>query len=340
MDQTLQRVTTDGHVASDGLDSLLDQQDSVLSVRQALRHLSPAALRHQVKQRRWQRPYRGVVVAHSGPLSDAQRVWAGLLSVPGPALLGGRTAAALCGLRGYDRPAVHVLVPASSRVHDTRHRRSVHDAWPVIVHRTCTLPPEDTSWRGRPPRTTAARSVVDAAQWASQTDDALAIIAASIQQRITTPHRILDVLQRLPRAHRRAMILQAVNDAAGGAGSLAEIDFVRLCKQHRLPPPDQQVPRTDRHGRKRFLDAYWKEWRLQVEIDGAHHLEARAWWDDMRRQNALWLAGDRVLRFPAGVVRHRPAEVAAQIREALRANGWRGSEPNRRPDNRSGSPYQ
>ncbi len=312
----------------------------MLSVRQALRHLSPAALRHQVKQRRWQRPYRGVVVAHSGPLSDAQRVWAGLLSVPGPALLGGRTAAALCGLRGYDRPAVHVLVPASSRVHDTRHRRSVHDAWPVIVHRTCTLPPEDTSWRGRPPRTTAARSVVDAAQWASQTDDALAIIAASIQQRITTPHRILDVLQRLPRAHRRAMILQAVNDAAGGAGSLAEIDFVRLCKQHRLPPPDQQVPRTDRHGRKRFLDAYWKEWRLQVEIDGAHHLEARAWWDDMRRQNALWLAGDRVLRFPAGVVRHRPAEVAAQIREALRANGWRGSEPNRRPDNRSGSPYQ
>jgi very-short-patch-repair endonuclease len=316
VDQAPQQVTTDD------LDALLHQQDYVLSVREALRHVSRAAVRHRIKQGRWQQPYRGVVVAHSGPLSDTQRVWAGLLSVPQPALLGGRTAASLCGLRGYDQSAVHVLVPASSRVSDTRTRHSTDDSWPVIVHRTCTLTPEDALWRSRPPRTTAARSVVDAAQWARNTDDALAIIAAGIQQRITTPDHILRVLERLPRARRRNMILAAANDAAGGAGSLAEIDFVRLCRRYRLPPPDQQVRRTDVLGRKRYLDAYWRAWRLHVEIDGAHHLEARAWWDDMRRQNALWLAGDRVLRFPAWVVRHRPAEVAAQLREALRASGW------------------
>ncbi|HEX6074600.1 MAG TPA: DUF559 domain-containing protein [Micromonosporaceae bacterium] len=193
----------------------------------------------------------------------------------------------------------------------------------MVVHRSGVLGEPDVLWRGRPPRTKAARSVVDAAQWASDTESALAIIAASIQQRITTADKILGVLGRLSRAHRRSMILAAVNDAAGGAGSLAEIDFVRLCRRYRLPPPDQQVRRTDRAGRRRYLDAYWRAWRLHVEIDGAHHLEVRSWWDDMRRQNGLWLAGDRVLRFPAWVVWHRPAEVAAQITEALRANGWR-----------------
>jgi hypothetical protein len=42
----------------------------------------------------------------------------------------------------------------------------------------------------------------------------------------------------------------------------------------------------------------------------------------MKRQNDLWVAGDRVLRFPAWLVRRRPAEVAAQVRAALVAAGW------------------
>jgi hypothetical protein len=43
----------------------------------------------------------------------------------------------------------------------------------------------------------------------------------------------------------------------------------------------------------------------------------------MRRQNGIWLGGERILRFTAFAVRHRPAEVAAQIRRALLAAGWR-----------------
>lgn len=35
------------------------------------------------------------------------------------------------------------------------------------------------------------------------------------------------------------------------------------------------------------------------EIDGADHLDARLAWDDMRRENDLWTAGERVLRLPA-----------------------------------------
>ena len=52
-------------------------------------------------------------------------------------------------------------------------------------------------------------------------------------------------------------------------------------------------------------------------------MDVRQWWADMKRQNDLWVPGDRVLRFPSWAVRHRPDEVAAQVRAALLAAGWR-----------------
>jgi very-short-patch-repair endonuclease len=316
---------------ADDLDVLLYQQDAVLSVRQALRHVSKGALQHRVARGRWQRPYRGVVVTHSGPLTVSQRIWAGLLSVPEPALLGGVTAARVCGLRGYDEPLIHILVPA-----ERRPCRSIDappaGSWPVIVHRTTVLSDTDAQWQARPPRTVVARSLVDAAQWAPDLGKASAMVVAGIQQRLTTAADLLEVLDRLPRARRHNAVRALVNDAAGGAHSLAEIDFIRLCRRHRLPLPDQQVRRTDNAGRTRYLDAYWRRWRLHVEIDGAQHMDVRNWWNDMHRQNQLWVTGDRVLRFPAWVVRQRPAEVASQIADALRAHGW---SPDRTPRRRN-----
>jgi hypothetical protein len=32
------------------------------------------------------------------------------------------------------------------------------------------------------------------------------------------------------------------------------------------------------------------------DADGGHHVEVREWWDDMQRQNAVGVVGDRVLR--------------------------------------------
>jgi very-short-patch-repair endonuclease len=66
----------------------------------------------------------------------------------------------------------------------------------------------------------------------------------------------------------------------------------------------------------------FEQWRVHVEIDGGQHLDARQAWSDMRRQNELWIAGDRVLRFPAWALRHDPGAVMAQVRAALRAAGW------------------
>ena len=83
--------------------------------------------------------------------------------------------------------------------------------------------------------------------------------------------------------------------------------------------------RQDGAGRQRYLDAYFTGWGVHVEIDEGHHIDVQAWWADMQRQNALWILGDRVLRFPAWAVRHCADEVAAQIRAALLAAGWHPS---------------
>jgi len=112
-------------------------------------------------------------------------------------------------------------------------------------------------------------------------------------------------------------------DAAGGAHSLAELGYLAISRRAGLPEPARQVVRRDAAGRRRYLDLLCDPWGVHVEVDGGQHIDAAAWWADMKRQNEVWIAGERVLRFPAWVVRERPNEVIAQVRAALRAAGWR-----------------
>jgi hypothetical protein len=51
-------------------------------------------------------------------------------------------------------------------------------------------------------------------------------------------------------------------------------------------------------------------------------MDARHWAEDMLRQNQVWIAGDRILRFPAWLVRADPAAVARQLHAGLTAAGW------------------
>jgi len=81
--------------------------------------------------------------------------------------------------------------------------------------------------------------------------------------------------------------------------------------------------RLDSTGRRRYLDLYFEEWGLHVEVDGAQHMDVQHAWADMERQNALWRSGERLLRFPSWLVRAEPQVVVAQIRRALLDAGWR-----------------
>ncbi|MDQ7906425.1 DUF559 domain-containing protein [Phytohabitans sp. ZYX-F-186] len=303
-----------GRAASE-LDWLLFEQDGVLTTAQATALLGRGRLRGLLDSGRWRRLCRGVLIAHNGPLTAGQARWVAILAAGDGALLAGLTAAREGGLR-WPRPGpLHLLVPDGHRYPDLR-RRLPLEMPAVVLHRTSTLPQSHVQV-GRPMRTTMPRAIVDAAQWARTEDEARTVVAAACQQRLVTPAEVRAVLSAMPRARRRRLALETLTLAEGGATALSEIDFVKLCRRYRLPAPDLQERRRDQAGRNRYLDAYWRKQRVHVEVDGAHHMEARQWEADMRRQNEIWIRGDRVLRFPAWQVRHRPDEVALQLRRAL-----------------------
>jgi hypothetical protein len=260
---------------SSALAALLAVQCGVVTFSQAAALLGRAAVRWQVQSGRWQRAARGVFVAHSGPITGEQRLWVDVLRSVRDAVLAGVTAASLEGLRGYDEERTHIALPPGQRVAGTRG---------LALHRSVHLGPGDVHPTRRPRRTRLARSLVDAARWSDGPRHACALLIAGVQQRLVRPADMRSALLRTPTARWRQLLLQTVDDAAGGAHSLSELDLVQLCRRFRLPEPHQQVPRRDRHGRRRWLDAYWPEWRLHVEVDGAAHQEVASWWDDMTRQ--------------------------------------------------------
>ncbi|WP_344134322.1 endonuclease domain-containing protein [Luedemannella flava] len=227
----------------------------------------------------------------------------------------------------------HVLTRRQALQHLTedavRHRlrtgRWVQRAPPgVRIHRTRHLHPDDLRPAGAPPSTMPARSLVNAVQWAVSADQARFIMAATFQQRPVDATDIDAVLARLPKVRRQGLLRRTLADVGAGSHTLAELDLLRLCGSAGLPTPSRQVRRTDADGRDRYLDLYFDEWGVHVEVDGAHHMDVRQWWRDMHRQNALSAHGLRTLRFPSFAVREQPDVVVAQLRTALVAAGWRG----------------
>jgi hypothetical protein len=307
------------------LEFLLFRQDGVISRRQALHFLSDKAIRHRLASGRWSLAHRAVYVTHAGPVSEHQRRWIAALAV-GRGLvapLAGLSALAVHGLRGFAARPIHVLVGA--------HRRDTDPPPGVLVHRTRHLPVEDRHPAGNPPCTMPARSMIDAAQWAPTDREAVAIIAACFQQRLVGLVDVEPALARMPRVRRRKVILAAISDAAGGAESIFEVDFARLCRRAGLPEPSRQVSRTDRAGRRRYRDVHFDRWGVHVEIDGGQHMEVKAWYADMRDHNEIAIAGERLLRFPGWALRQRPHEVLADVRAALAAAGWKASVAKNRP---------
>ena len=192
-----------------------------------------------------------------------------------------------------------------------------------MVHYSRLFGPDDVHPTREPRRTRVARSLVDAAAWAGSDRGAQALLAAGVQQRLARPQDLLAVVTGNVRLPRRAMIRATLDDIAGGAQALSELDLIRLVRRHRLPEPDRQAPRRDSAGRRRWLDAVWEAARVIVEVDGIHHIDATEYWADMDRDNDFTLGGYRVLRFPAFVVRYHGGYVAGKIRAALRGGGRR-----------------
>jgi hypothetical protein len=245
------------------------------------------------------------VVLHNAELTPRNLQWAAVLSVKGPAAVCGRTAAAGYRLRGFDSDRVEVLVGAKDRVPDIegvrwrRHRR---------------FSTADISPGPRPAAVRPARAVVDAASWTDEARVACALLIASVQQRVTTVAALREALDAAGQIRHRHQLTAVVVDIEGGVDSLSERDFGRLVRRAGLPEPIRQSVRFDANGRRRYIDADFGA--FSVEIDGGFHLRPLNYWADARRQNELVLGGDRIIRFPSVAIRLEPEVVVAQLRQA------------------------
>ncbi len=255
----------------------------------------------------WQALGRGVVVLHSGPVTEAERVWAAVLAGPAGTVTSHGTAAALEGLHGFAPDHVHVTVPAG-------HRR--FDLPGVVVHLSRRLGAGEVHPLRQPPRTRLARSVADLAAIAPGHADARAVLAAAVQQRLVPAAALAEALRnRRPPGLRQ--LLRDVADIGGGSHSVLELELLDLIRRAGLPPPDRQV--RQRSGS--VVDAEWRRYGVVIEVDGGAHRDAPSWWSDLNRQNEIVLGDRLVLRFSAHALRETPALVADQLRRALALRG-------------------
>jgi len=145
----------------------------------------------------------------------------------------------------------------------------------------------------------------------------------TVQQRLANAEEVALALLEVRRDKRRRFLEAIVFDLLSEAHSLGELDFATLCRRHRLPEPDRQAVRKGPDGRS-YLDAWWDEYGVVVEVDGIQHQWVQASIPEALRQNRVSIDGETVLRVPVLGLRVASAQFMSQIAEALRVGGWAG----------------
>jgi hypothetical protein len=298
---------------------LLDDQDRVISRVQARgAGLSEDQWQWRLDSGRWQSVLHGVAVAHSGPVTDRQRAWAAVLYAGDGARLSADAALVTLGMRLPSPREIHVVSSREVAPQVFAHAPD-EDAVRLRTHRAQRL----SAWAHparQPPVLRLPVAALHAAAWASSDRAAEWRIAAAVQQRLTRPADLRELLVEMPRLRRRGLVREVLEDIELGAHAASELDLLRFLRAHGLPRPDR-LQRPVRTGKQRYLDAWWERQRVNAEMDGAHHRTVGTWDDDALRGNDVVLVErhDRILllRFTRGNLRHDGPRVAAQLRDAL-----------------------
>lgn len=264
-----------------------EETDHVLNHRR-LRDLG--VTRHQARAQlaagRWQSRGFQTVDVQGGPLSERAERWRAVWETgEGIALVDGVSALQAAGLKGWSEDLVHVSV---------LHRHSIRRVEGVRIHKVIRRVEGECAGAGVP-RTRPPVAAIRAAHWAVSDRAAATILAMTVQQRLATGEQLVEARQRVRGRTRRAFLRQVLQDIADGAQSLNELDFAGACRERGLPEPTRQALRKTKDGRI-YLDVYFEEYGLVIEIDGAGHQWGLAGVDDSLRANDVVIDGDRVLR--------------------------------------------
>jgi very-short-patch-repair endonuclease len=270
-----------------------------------------AQVRAQVRARRWRRVGSQALSFTTGQLTREAQLWAAVFEAGPRAFLDGTAALEAAGLQRFASTRIRVSVPRGARVRRARG---------LDIRQTRRWAPDDVVGQGLP-RARPEVAAVRAALWARSDRQAALVMTMTVQQGIATAEAIAVEMLRVLRDKRRVFIHLVLLDLLGGVQSLGELDFARQCRRRGLPEPSRQVVRRGRGGRY-YLDVYWDEWGVVVEIDGIHHAWAEQLVSDALRHNDVTLGHAVVLRLPLLGLRIAADDFFAQIEDALRAGGW------------------
>lgn len=264
-------------------------------------------IEHEVRVGRWTAVAPRVVAMQNGPLDREQLLWLGVLHAGPSSVLTHATACEAAGLQWTFEPTVHVLTSKSDdvlrltgfRFHQTRRH---YQDW---IDR-----------EAEPRRLLIQHAVLLTAERDRRIRRAVGLLAATVQQRLSTTDELLLGCDQIRKLRHGALFRLALGDIAGGAQSFAEIDIGRICREAGLRPPDRQRIRADREGRRRYLDCEWTlaDGRIVVlEVDGSFHMRTEHWSKDMQRERAVVVSGRAVLRCSSMEIRLEPDAIIADL---------------------------
>lgn len=287
-------------------------QDGVVSRQQLVRARVPRwFVRRELLARRWRRTGRHTLVTHRGPLSARAKRWVAVLETSPRAALDRATALQEAGVTGLSDTDIHVVVPRGSRPRRTKG---------VIVRESRLFREQDVVGVGirkmRP-----AVAAASAARWARTDREAQLFVLMCVQQSRAPITAMREALERLPRGHRRALLLALVNDIAGGVHSLGELDVAADLRRRGLPEPQRQAVRKRPSGTE-YLDCEFPAYELVLEVDGAGHAQPGQRLADLLRDLTEVAGGKTVIRLPLEIYYLDREAVLDRIEQVFLGRGW------------------
>lgn len=231
--------------------------------------------------------------------------WAAVLAYGTGTVLSHHTAAVLWGVRRPHKGPIHVTAPGG--------RQGVERRRGIWVHR-CKIVPEDVTRRDGFPVTTVARTLFDFAETshfdllkkAAEEADRLNLLRLRELEQVCERGRGRRALRPVRR------LIEELRPPDEGRSPL-EIRFAAFIREHRLPPPFQNVHVLDHE-----VDALWPAAKLVVELDSwEYHGHRAAFERDRARDPKLLIAGYRTIRVTHRRLDREAAQLAEEIRQLL-----------------------
>jgi very-short-patch-repair endonuclease len=256
------------------------------------------------------RLHEGVYAVGHRALPRGGHFMAAVLAGGGDAALSHCSGAAHMGLRPSSAAVVDVMVPRSGE----------RDREGIRFHRPKIYGPEDRWTYDGIPCTTVARTLVDLGAVLKFHQLERAVEQAEVLG-VLDVKAIADVLARISRPRgvrnlRRCLGAERLD--ASLTQSVAERDFLTLCRDAGFPRPALQHPIEHAPGRWHHVDFAWPDRALAIEIDGwAFHGTRTAARRDRRLDREIRAAGWRVERFMRDDLVDAPEVVLAALHRLL-----------------------